>query len=482
MVRELPWVATVAVLVAAFAGTASAEGFGRRREPPAATEDLVELGRRLFFDPALSRSGTRSCASCHDPDHAFADRAALSRDEAGLTLRTSQTLVDCASASRFHWDGEFESIESLVLARIQPDGSSYYGRASLRRPMDLDLALRRYDGALHATFGSETATAPGVAQAVAAYVRTIEGAPSAYDRFRTGEEDALSPAARRGLALFEGRAHCDQCHRTRGERAPFTDGAFHDTGVAWRSDGRPPSEALRAGEPTLRARLRRETPDDVTTDVGRMLRTRRPEDNRRFKTPSLRDVARRGPYMHDGSFATLEQVVRHYAEGCSPDPDLDPALAPFAASDEDVADLVAFLGALTGEERAGRARVVWRARAFRTTLRFVDGAGEPVAGLEVRVRPAGDSLPSDDGRRLLDGTFLTDRDGRMRYVVPPATHVEVTALGGTWEIVGSPWIPDTCEQAVMLVVDRLAPAPSRGAGRRRSPPSSGPPPSGLSRP
>jgi cytochrome c peroxidase len=160
-------------------------------------------------------------------------------------------------------------------------------------------------------------------EALAGYLRSIRGGDSRFDRFVAGDSTALSPLEQRGLALFQGRARCDRCHT-----GPLlTDEKFHNTGVAWQSGG--------------------------FSDGGRFEVTRRSGDLGAFKTPTLREVARTAPYMHDGSVGTLEEVVDFYARGGNSNPRLDPEIRAIPLGAGERAALVAFLRALTGRVREG---------------------------------------------------------------------------------------------------------------------------------
>lgn len=173
-----------------------------------------------------------------------------------------------------------------------------------------------------------------------------------------------------------------------------------------------------------------------------------------FKTPTLRDVARRGPYLHDGSCADLAAVVRFYLSGRITAPTLDPKMPDYRASDAEVADLVAFLRALTSEEAPGTAPAAWNARAPATTLRLVDADEKPLAGWALEIEPAGAVLPGPPARSL---HLQTDAQGRASYVPPATTHVRLGLPHGLQPEEGC-WVPDTCREAEIVV-------PVRGRGR-----------------
>ena len=640
-------------------------------EPNRKGDALAELGRRLFFDPAVSRSGDNSCASCHDPAHGFASDRRYDSDDFTLTKRHTQSLVDLHASGRFHWDGEFESVEALVTARLgvptgararkhgepakettkargdgdsgassRSDGvtpapnpppappppppaappppsedpnarpASGYGSGSgapsygntqvssscarfnrpagsvtggIRDPHDespppeagMDSAAPpsesasgssaapaggaaepnpanepappsaepsrdgsapsgpytppgegakpasadgmpedeasgggkdaggdepsdepathslptdsgsktsskdggtrwssgtasqgpshksdptssrkidarsvaerveadgRYAEAFRAAFGSEQVSTARLAKAIAAFVATIETTESAYDRYAAGDADALTASQRRGLALFQGRAGCAQCHVTRGPRAAFSDHEFHNTGIAARSAAVRPTTPTRGAAP-------------LPYDLGRGSMSHSPDERGSFKTPSLRDVTLRGPFMHDGSMRSLEQVVRHYARGGYADENLDPRIHRFAATNDDVDDLVAFLGALSGDIRPALA-LDHGGRAARTTLRFVDAFGRPVVGMPVTLDPVGDALPGDVPIASPTLSLVTDDKGRVAYVPGRRTHMRLSIPKGI-DLEQGGWIPDTCH-------DRTIELPIRG--------------------
>ncbi len=517
----------VALPLAADAGSPNVKRKRKAKRVSAKQFARIELGRRLFFDPQVSRSEARSCASCHAPDHGWSDPDAASADDVGDTRRHSQTIIDAAFNPSAHWDGEFATVESLVIARVgtptNGSGSSYGGGprsptdptprrpgvtpnkpgklrgpvtgrptrprphggfalpgqhgtpaddplVPTRRPLLADVhvpqhmaetvaerlaLLGRYDEGFKAAFGSRKPTLARIAKAVAAFVHSIESTTSPFDRHRTGDEHALTAQAKRGLALFEGRAGCNACHISSGEHTLLTDFDFHNTGVAWDVDltsfTKGSVNSLRAK--VLRGRMPRS--EDFRTaltplmDNGRGQFTQAKRDRRAFKTPTLRDVALRGPFMHDGRFATLHEVVRYYAEGCGSDKTKDERLKPFDITPSETDDLVAFLTSLTGETRPGLATKRWSKRARRTRLKFVDPTGKPLGKLPVMLVPVGDGVPetrTDDARLEL----LTDATGAVHFKPGARTHTRVV-LPDELPLVGGELVPDTCRTAEIVV-------------------------------
>jgi cytochrome c peroxidase len=286
------------------------------------TAERVALGRKLFFDKRLSVDSSVSCATCHEPELGFTDREPLAigvREQRG-TRRTPR-LINRGYGQVFFWDGRAMSLEQQVLKPIE-------------NPIEMDLPLSEavsrlaadpeYAAAFPLALGGPPAEET-LAQALAGYVRSIVSGDSAYDRYVAGEADALTPQQKRGLDLFRGKAACSVCHLGPN----LTDEQFHNTGVGWKD-----------GEPA---------------DLGRAEVTGRPEDRGAFKTPTLREAALAGPYMHDGSLSTLEDVVNFYNDGGEPNPYLDPDMQRLDLSEAEVSDLTAFLQSLNGEIREGAA-------------------------------------------------------------------------------------------------------------------------------
>jgi cytochrome c peroxidase len=283
------------------------------------TPARIALGRRLFFDRRLSRDGTISCASCHEPQRAFTDGRAVAQGIGGARgRRNSPTLVNRAWGSSFFFDGRARSLEDLALRPIL-DPTELGSTADAV----LSLARSNYRSRLRAAFDAEPSLEL-IAKALASYLRTIVDGNSAFDRFAAGNDSALTMSARRGRMLFTGKAGCGQCHAGPN----LTDEEFHNTGVAWRTG--------------------------VLADEGRAGVTRAAADRGAFKTPTLREISRTAPYMHNGSLATLNDVIEYYDGGGVKNPALDSKVRALKLSPTEKADLAAFLTSLTGQIQEGR--------------------------------------------------------------------------------------------------------------------------------
>jgi cytochrome c peroxidase len=274
----------------------------------------IALGRRLFLDRQLSADGSLSCATCHDPDRGFADHRTIAVGIRGRRgTRNVPSLVNRVYGETFFWDGRADSLEAQVIQPIEnPDELGSSVKAVVTR-LGRD---RTYVAQFRQAFGRGVMAAD-LARALASYVRTIRSGDAPFDRFAGGEPNALSAEERLGLRIFRGKGLCTTCHLG----PTFSDERFHNTGVAW----------------TGRA----------FSDEGRAAVTKQPRDRGAFKTPSLRNVARTAPYMHNGSFERLEDVVT-YSQGGRANPSIDPDLLTLNLTERERGALVAFLRSLTG--------------------------------------------------------------------------------------------------------------------------------------
>jgi cytochrome c peroxidase len=274
-----------------------------------------QLGRMLFFDPRLSGSKWISCATCHNPALAWGDGLprAIGHGMKQLGRRTP-TILNLAWAPALFWDGRAETLEEQALGPVAAAGE-----------MNLDLdemvaRLKQIDGYapyFAKAYPGEGISAPTVAKAIATFERGIVSAQAPFDRWVAGDEQAISAPAKRGFALFNDKARCSQCHT--GWR--FTDDSFRDIGVDTNDEGR-----------------------GVITPFIK-------ETHHAFKTPTLRNVARRAPYLHNGSAATLEDVIELYDRGgIVRRPSLSPEITPLKLTPQEKQDLVAFMLTLTSED------------------------------------------------------------------------------------------------------------------------------------
>lgn len=273
------------------------------------TQAMFDLGQRLFHDVNLSSDRTVSCASCHPAANGFASPEPLPKGIAGRRAkRHAPALWNRGYSTLQRWDGSSASLETFVLEPIADENE-------MGLPLPEAISRLRndttYKDQFATAFASEADAVP-LQRALATFVRGITTGNAPYDRFQRGAVDALTPAQRSGQWIFESKGGCWRCHTP----PLFTDEAFHNTGIGVR-EGK--AEAGRAS---------------VTAD---------PADQGRWKTPTLRGVRLSAPYMHDGSLATLEDVVAFYARGGNANPTLDPHMQPLQLTAADQRNLVAFL-------------------------------------------------------------------------------------------------------------------------------------------
>ncbi len=263
------------------------------------TAEKIELGRQLFSDTRLSADGSISCATCHDPNRAFSSEEPVAVGVFGrIGRRNAPAIINRGYGRSFFWDGRVTTLEEQVLRPIED-------------PFEMGSAVD--DAAARIGLSRDE-----VSHALASFVRSILSGNSRFDRFVYGDRTALTEEERRGLEIFGGKGRCSTCHIG----STLSDERFHNTGVAF-ADGR-------------------------FLDDGRFGVTGREPDRGAFRTPTLRDVARTAPYMHDGSLPTLEAVVAFYSGGGRPNLHLDDRIRPLRLSDDEQAALVAFLRSLSG--------------------------------------------------------------------------------------------------------------------------------------
>ena len=340
-------------LMAACTTRAAAPPLGLPPLPQAAAPPAqIALGRALFFERRLSANGTLSCAMCHVPEQAFtANELRTSVGMEGVSLRRSApSLLNVAYVQQLFHDGRAASLEAQALMPLlHADEMANTSMAQVLRRM---VGWPEYRPLFRRAFGDATPTQQHLATALAAYQRSLLAADAGFDRWQFGgQADALTAQQQRGFELFKAQG-CARCHTVEKSHALFSDGQFHNTGVQMRSEAgrlRDQPVALPAGASAVMTadELRRiGTPE--AADLGRQEVTGLAAHARAYRTPSLRNVALTAPYMHDGSFDTLEQVLDHYAAGGWPaDPAQDPALQPQPMARETRDAILAFLRTLT---------------------------------------------------------------------------------------------------------------------------------------
>ena len=277
---------------------------GRESDSPA----LVELGKQLFFDRRLSGDGTMSCGTCHDPDMGFSDGLDISLNyPTTRNWRNSPTLINTALQKSLFHDGRAATLEEQALF---PMMSAFEMNQNLDYLEEEIRAVSEYEAAFADAFGDPDVTRERIAKAIAAFERTLISRDAPLDRFLAGDERALSPEAQQGYQLFVGKGNCSQCHFGPN----LMDDRFHALMV--------PENPEHLTDPRITATRRFVAKlygfEDFRTldeDPGRYLITKDEKDWKAFKTPTLRDVAKTAPYMHNGVFATLDQVIDFFAAG-----------------------------------------------------------------------------------------------------------------------------------------------------------------------
>jgi len=312
--------ATVVFATGASSPDASRDRYLRPAVAPAPadnqlTPERVQLGKALFFDPRLSGSNWISCATCHNPSLGWSDGLPTGWGHGMKKLgRATPTILNTAFNPIQMWDGRKSTLEDQALGPIGAD-------AEMNQPLpELVTKLSKIEGyraMFKKAYPTEEISESTIAKAIASFERTIISTESPFDRWRMGDQRALSESAKRGFETFTGKAKCDTCH----SGFNFTDNGFHNIGVK----------------------------NDGAEDVGRFAQRPVASLKGAFKTPTLRDVALTAPYMRNGAYRTLEEVVEHYDRGGDVKENLSPEMKPLHLSAQEKADLVEFMKSLTGK-------------------------------------------------------------------------------------------------------------------------------------
>jgi cytochrome c peroxidase len=305
------------VILAFAPAGASADQYLRPHKAPEpahnkSTPARVELGKALFFDPRLSGSDWISCASCHNPAMGWSDGLPTGMGDGMKRLgRATPTVVNIGFVTQLMWDGRAPNLEAQALGPIQADQEMNQDIEGLVKKLS---GINGYLAMFDKAYPGEGISGETIGKAIAAYERTIVSTESPFDRWRKGDKRAVSDSAKRGFDLFTGKANCVKCH----EGFNFTDNSFHNIGVK-------------------------------SADVGRFEHRKVAAMRGAFKTPTLRDIELTAPYMHNGAYRTLEEVVEHYDRGGDVKDNLSPEMKPLELTVQEKADLVAFMKSLTGK-------------------------------------------------------------------------------------------------------------------------------------
>jgi cytochrome c peroxidase len=279
------------------------------------TPEKATLGKMLFFDTRLSRDQNLNCASCHNPSFGWEVPFAGAIGAGGQPLgRHANTAVNLAWTSELFWDGRARSLEDQARGPIEAD---------VEMDLPLSIAVERlerlqgYQEAFARAYPVEGLTEETIVAAIATYERTLVTGDTPFDRWVRGDEAAISDQAKSGFQIFNGKAQCANCHSGWN----FTDDQFHDIGIN-------------------------------TDDEGRFNVTGNSKERFAFKTPGLREIAARAPYMHNGKMPTLEAVIAHYISGGVKRPSLSSKMQAVSLNGRELQDLVAFLNTLSSSQRA----------------------------------------------------------------------------------------------------------------------------------
>ena len=304
---------------------------------------MVELGKTLFFDGRLSGDATTSCATCHDPSKAFTDGLPLSKGYPGTKyFRNSPTLINTANQAYFYWDARLSGDDLPALMRDHI-AEAHFMQADGRLVIERLRQIPEYEKTFKAVAGGEPSYGK-ILNALAAFVSSLRSTNAPVDRFLKGDNSALSESAKRGLELFRGKANCIACHNG----AMLTDGKIHAIGV--------PENKQVFSDPerhiTFRRFMRTIGIGECATlrmDIGHGCVTKDKSDVAKFRTPSLREIDRTAPYMHNGMMNTLQEVVAFYNAGGGTADNKSDKLKPLGLDEAEQSDLVAFLKSLSGD-------------------------------------------------------------------------------------------------------------------------------------
>lgn len=330
------------------------------------TPEKIALGDKLFHDTRFSSTGLVSCASCHVREKAFADALRVSEGINKLTgTRNAPTVINAAYSTSAFWDGRSKDLEDQALHPfINPVEMALTDHQPILKVVRTDPEYKKQFKKVFGKSGDQI-TMKEVTQAIASFQRTLISGNSPFDRYYfAGEEGALTEQQKRGFDLFVNKGRCVSCHRVEQTQALFTDNRFHNVGIGINTIQKEvPQLAGKFLETKMTlAEVDKAVLSDVrTSELGRFAITKVLDDLGSFKTPTLRNIAVTAPYMHDGSLATLRDVVVHYnnggvtKEGDPVNDFLSGGIRPLNLTESEIDDLVAFMEALTSPEFAPKA-------------------------------------------------------------------------------------------------------------------------------
>lgn len=333
--------------------------------PPAmlspATPATIDLGRKLFMDRRLSSNNTMSCAMCHIPEQGFtATELGTALGLEGRTMRrNTPTLFNVAYVGQLFHDGRARELETQAWVPLL--NPIEMGNAAVADVLEKIRKMPDYAGRFEAAFAGSGPTEHTVGVALASYQRTLVSGNSRFDRWHYGgDSQALDKAEQAGFAVFSGKGRCIACHSVGDKHALFSDEKFHNTGIGWARSKGIGAEPARKYKVQLAPGVFTEVMEQELASVseaqqqddGRFEVTRKDAERWAYRTPSLRNVALTGPYMHDGSLATLEAVIDYYQHGGIDNPGKDSLVQPLQLNAQDKQNLAAFLRSLTGDNVA----------------------------------------------------------------------------------------------------------------------------------
>jgi cytochrome c peroxidase len=319
------------------------------------TPEKIALGKRLYEDTRFSGDGTVSCATCHDPEKGFGDGLATGEGIGKQRgTRNSPTVINAAYYDTQFWDGRRPSLEEQ--AKDPFLNPIEHGLETHEPILEIIRSDKTYPAEFKTVFGIEVkgVTIDHAVKAIAAFERTVIAGDSPFDHYLFGgDESAISEAAKRGLELYRTKGRCQDCHAIGQTEAIFTDNKFHNLGVGFdkiESGFMQIAKAFRKAKNEGQAVDEKVLTDQQASELGRFAVTLSPSDIGRFKTPTLRNVTVTGPYMHDGSLETLEEVMDLYNKGGEENPLLDSGIRPLNLTDEESADIIEFMKTLTSPQ------------------------------------------------------------------------------------------------------------------------------------